>query len=57
MPATGAMASYFDVFAGCKLLEKGKKWRIKSIDKVENRIEKETTNCFHHALDVLFRDF
>lgn len=57
MPTTGAMASYFDVFAGCILLEKGKKWKIKSTDKVENRIEKETRNCFHHALDVLFRDF
>ena len=45
---TVAFAGYFEVFAGCKLLEK----RIKTnIEKKANR--KRKRSCFNHALKVL----
>lgn len=54
MPATGEIAGYFEVFAGCKLAGiSEKKWPI-SIT-IKNRGKKERVKmiyCFAHGLDV-----
>ena len=49
-PATGAITSYYKVFAACKLLERSEKnGRLK---KLSNK--KRKRNCLNHDLYVLF---